>query len=65
MKLLRWAIGGASAYVIYRYSIGKRAKGEDVFQSPERALEAMTKGEGEQAETAPGKPKRSSGKAAK
>lgn len=38
MKLLRWAAAGASAYVIYKYSIGKKAVGEDVFDSPERAL---------------------------
>ncbi len=37
MKLLRWAVAGAasaSVYVVYRYSIGKKAKGEDVFTSP-------------------------------
>lgn len=34
MKLLRWAMAGASAYVVYKYTIGK-AKGEDVFKSPE------------------------------
>jgi hypothetical protein len=38
MKLLKWAAAGATAYVIYRYSIGKKAVGEDVFVSPERAL---------------------------
>ncbi|MCB2063995.1 MAG: hypothetical protein KDE25_11195 [Novosphingobium sp.] len=38
MKLLRWAVAGAasaSVYVVYRYSIGKKAKGEDVFASPD------------------------------
>jgi hypothetical protein len=38
MKLLRWAVAGAasaSVYVVYRYSIGKKAKGEDVFTSPD------------------------------
>ena len=38
MKLLRWAVAGAasaSVYVVYRYSIGKKAKGEDIFTSPE------------------------------
>lgn len=35
MKLLRWAMAGASAYVVYKYTIGKKAKGEDVFKSPE------------------------------
>jgi hypothetical protein len=34
MKLLRWTLAGASAYVIYKYAIGKKAKGEEVFQSP-------------------------------
>lgn len=38
MKLLRWAAAGASVYVVYKYSIGKKAKGEDVFKSPERDL---------------------------
>ena len=39
MKLLRWTMAGASAYVIYKYTIGKKAKGEDVFKSPENAGE--------------------------
>ncbi len=38
MKLLRWSLAGASAFVIYKYSIGRKAKGDDVFQSPERSL---------------------------
>ena len=38
MKLLRWSLAGASAFVIYKYSIGKKAKGDDVLQSPERTL---------------------------
>jgi hypothetical protein len=42
MKLLRWAVGGASAYVIYRYSIGRKAKGDDVFVTPEKAVARMT-----------------------
>lgn len=37
MKLLRWTMAGASAYVIYKYTIGKKAKGEEVFKSPENA----------------------------
>jgi hypothetical protein len=36
MKLLRWTLSGASAYVIYKYTIGKKAKGEDVFVAPEK-----------------------------
>jgi len=38
MKLLRWAVAGASVYAVYKYSIGNKAKGEDVFTSPERAV---------------------------
>ncbi len=38
MKLLRWSLAGASAFVVYKYSIGKKAEGDDVFQSPERTL---------------------------
>lgn len=41
MKLLKWAIGGASAYVVYRYSIGRKAKGEPLFATPEKALEKI------------------------
>lgn len=43
MKLLRWAIGGASAYVIYKYSIGRKARGEDVFTTPEKAVEKIAR----------------------
>jgi len=66
MKLLRWAVGGASAYVIYKYSIGRKAKGEDVFVSPEKEIEKLAMG-GEPAPDAasadatapaPAKPKR-------
>jgi hypothetical protein len=39
MKLFRWAAAGASVYVIYKYSIGKKAKGENVFDSPKAASE--------------------------
>lgn len=35
MKLLRWTLAGASFFVVYKYSIGKKAKGSDVFVSPE------------------------------
>jgi hypothetical protein len=49
MKLLRWAMAGASAYVVYKYTIGQKAKGEDVFKSPESAGEEIP---------APAKPKR-------
>jgi len=31
MKLTRWAFAGASVYVIYKYTIGKKSKGEKVF----------------------------------
>jgi hypothetical protein len=35
MKLVRWTLAGASFYVIYKYTIGKKAAGEDVFAHPE------------------------------
>ncbi len=35
MKLYRWAMAGATAYVVYKYSIGKTVKGERVFDAPE------------------------------
>ena len=40
MKLLRWTLAGASFYVMYKYAIGKKAKGEDVFASPEEEAPA-------------------------
>jgi len=45
MKLLRWAVAGASVYAVYRYSIGRKAKGEDVFVSQERELAKLTNGD--------------------
>lgn len=48
MKLLRWAMAGASAYVVYKYTIGRKG-GEEVFKSPETGDEAP----------APAKPSRS------
>lgn len=63
MKLLKWAVGGAGAagaYAIYKYSIGRKAKGEDVFVTAEKAIEKITKeneSEGEAAASA-AKPKR-------
>lgn len=61
MKLLKWAVGGAGAagaYAIYKYSIGRKAKGEDVFVTPEKAIEKITR-DNEQAEAeAAAKPKR-------
>lgn len=53
MKLLKWAVGGAGAagaYAIYKYSIGRKAKGEDVFATPEKAVEKIAK-DNEAAET--------------
>lgn len=35
MKLIRWPLAAASAFVIYKYTIGRKAKGEPVFASPE------------------------------
>ena len=48
MKLLRWAVAGAasaSVYVVYRYSIGKKAKGESVLETPERTVAKLTQPE--------------------
>ena len=42
MKLLRWPLAGVTAYVIYRYAIGKKAKGEKVFDSPESGEEDVS-----------------------
>ena len=44
MKLLRWAVAGASAYAVYKYSIGRKAKGEKVLESPERTVEKLEQG---------------------
>lgn len=49
MKLLRWGMAGACAYVVYRYSIGRKAKGEDILTSPERTLAELNADEGEPA----------------
>lgn len=57
MKLLRWSLAGASAYVIYKYSIGKKAKGDDVFQSPERSLANAREDANVKAAKKPAKPK--------
>lgn len=35
MKLVRWPLAAASAYVIYKYTIGRKARGEAVFAAPE------------------------------
>ncbi len=35
MKLVRWPLAAASAYVIYKYTIGRKAKGEDVLAAPD------------------------------
>ncbi len=48
MKLLKWAVGGAGAvgaYAIYKYSIGRKATGEDVFVTPEKAVAKLTRDE--------------------
>lgn len=41
MKLLRWTLAGASFYVIYKYAIGNKARGEDVFVSPSDGEDQM------------------------
>lgn len=61
MKLLRWTLAGASAYVIYKYTIGKKAKGEEVFVSPQENAEGGLSPERESA--AP--PKRTKARKAK
>ena len=58
MKLIRWAAAGASAYVIYKYAIGKKAKGEAVFKSPE-----TDEAEAQPATPAPKKPRKPRAKA--
>ena len=60
MKLLKWAVGGAGAagaYAIYKYSIGRKAKGEDVFVTAEKAVEKITKDNNQESE-ALAKPRR-------
>jgi len=47
MKLLRWAVAGASVYAVYRYSIGRKAKGEDVFVSQDKEVAKLEAGEEE------------------
>lgn len=42
MKLLRWAVAGASVYAVYKYSIGGKAKGEDVLVSQDKAIAELT-----------------------
>ena len=42
MKLLRWAAAGASVFAIYKYSIGRKAQGDAVLISPERAIANLT-----------------------
>jgi len=73
MKLLRWAVAGAasaSVYVVYKYSIGRKATGENVFDSPPedapRAAKAKPARSRAAKDTAPGaKPARKSAGAAK
>ena len=59
MKLLRWTIAGASFYVVYKYSIGKKAKGEGVLVSPEKVQADVAEGKGidQPAATKASKPK--------
>ena len=47
MKLLRWAVAGASAYAVYKYSIGNKAKGEDVLVSKEKTIAELEHGDGD------------------
>ena len=57
MKLLRWAVAGASAYAVYKYSIGNKAKGEDVLVSKEKTIAGLEQGDAE-APAQPVTPKR-------
>jgi len=57
VKLMRWAVAGASVYAVYKYSIGRKAKGEDVFVSPEKEIARLEAGE-DAVETAPAQPAR-------
>lgn len=59
MKLMRWTIAGASFYVIYKYSIGKKAKGEGVLVSPEKVQAEVAEGKAidRAATVKPAKPK--------
>lgn len=59
MKLLRWTIAGASFYVVYKYSIGKKAKGRGVLVSPEKVQADVAEGKDitEPAPTNAAKPK--------
>lgn len=38
MKLLRWAVAGASVYAVYKYSIGRKARGEGVLTPSDRTI---------------------------
>lgn len=58
MKLLRWAVAGASVYGVYRYSIGKKSKGEDVFVSPDREIAKLSGDADDEAEPEPQPKKR-------
>jgi len=62
VKLLRWTLAGASFYVIYKYSIGNKAQGKDVFVSPENDqqpsdAEAATTEKPKRARKNPAKPR--------
>jgi len=57
MKLLRWAVAGASVYAVYKYSIGKKARGEDVIVSQDKAIADLTSDDPESEAPAAEKPK--------
>jgi hypothetical protein len=65
MKLLRWAVAGASVYAVYKYSIGRKARGEDVFVSPDKEVAKLGQDEPEPAAPPPAKPKAKSKTATK
>ncbi|MCB2076458.1 MAG: hypothetical protein KDE55_02040 [Novosphingobium sp.] len=65
MKLLRWAVAGASVYAVYKYSTGKKAKGEDVLTSPDKTVAQLESGDAsvEPVEKPKRKPRASAAKA--
>ena len=65
MKLLRWAAAGASVYLIYKYSIGGKAKGENILASPPGEQNASEESEAAEEQTSPAQPRPRKARAAK
>ena len=49
LKIVRWPVAAATAYVIYKYTIGKKAKGQAVFTEPSEEATPETQREGSSA----------------